>query len=154
MTRQQQFQHLIQQPCFRYIDQQIFQLRNGRGRRRFDLHTELGRQPHCAQHTHRVFAITHRRIADHTQSIGAYIFIAMVIVINGLRGGIVEHGIGGKVTARGILLLIAKFVVTQQASMLVDFSFIMLNGTAKSRHFNRIRTKHYMHQAKASPDDT
>ena len=74
-------------------------------------------------------------------------------VENFLRAGIKKQRVGGKVASCGILLLIAKFIVTQQAAMVIGLGIHRIYHAAKSRNLNRFFAKHDMHQAEASADD-
>ncbi len=76
-----------------------------------------------------------------------------MIVVNLLGGRIVEQRIGGEIAPRRILLLVAEFIVAQQAPMLVGLRILGFDHAAEGGHFHHFLAEHHMHQPKAPPDD-
>ena len=153
MTGQQQLEHLVEHARFRHIAQQVFHLRDRRSGGRIELHTQLGREAHRTQHAHWVFAVAHLGISDHAQDVGANVGIAVVVVEYLLGSRIEEQGIGGEVAPRCILLLVAEFVVAQDAAMIVRFSIFRVDGTTEGGDLDRLLTEHHMHQLETASDD-
>jgi len=129
------------------------QLADGRSGRGLDLHAQLGRQSHRAQHAHGILAIARRRIADHAQQLVARIVVTAVIVEYLLRGRIVEQRVRREVAPRRILLLVAELVVAQQAAMLVGLGVLGLDHAAEGGDLDHFLAEHHMHQPEAPPDD-
>src|SRR3546814_6888586 len=94
------------------------QTRNRFSRGRRDSEAQLRRQPHRAQHAHRVFAVTCFRIADQTQYPILYILEATNEIAHRKIFDSVIQGIGGKVAAYRIVFDAAVDVVAHQAPIL------------------------------------
>ena len=153
MSGQQHFQYFIEQARLRHVVEQVFHCRDGRGSGRIQLDAQLGRQAHCAQHAHRVFAVTHQRITNDAQQMAARVGITAVIIVDLLCGGIVKQRVGGEIAARRILFLVAEFIVAQQAAMFVGLRIFGFDHAAESRYLHHLFAEHHMHQPKAPPDD-
>jgi hypothetical protein len=114
---------------------------------------QFGRQPHRAQHAHRVFAIAGIGIADQPQLPCLDVFQAAQIIPDLLGDRIVVQRIDREIPARGIVGLIAEDVVGENAAVLVGVGFAGILRRAERRDFNGLRARQHVHQPEAAADD-
>ena len=153
MTGEQQLQHFVEQARGRNVRQQRGQALDRGARSGGDRKPELRRQPHRAQHAHRVFAIAGFRIADQAQLPGLDVLQAAQIVPDLLGDRIVVQRIDGKVPARRIVGLAAEDVVGKNAPVLVGVRIVDILRRAEGRHLDGLRARQHVHQPESAADD-
>ena len=155
MPRQEQLQHLLEQPGRRHVLHQGGERADRRARARLDVAADLGRQPDRAQHAHRVLAVALLGLPDHADDALAQVREAAAVVQDLLGGRVVEQGIDGEVAANRVLGLTAEDVVAQDAAVLVAHLVVVLAGraAAEGRHLDRFLAAQHVHQAEAAADD-
>ena len=155
VTGEQELQHLVEQARWRHVGEQVREPAYRPAGPGIDLEPAARREPHRAQHAHRIFAEAALGIADHAQPPFSQIGHPVVVIPDLLRGRVVEQRVDAEIAARGVLLLAAEHVVAQDAPVLVRDPLVALvrrAGAAESGHLHRFRPAHHVHQAKAPPD--
>ena len=175
----QQLEHFVKQAALRHIGQQRLRLHQRCGGLGVECETQraqFGRKTHGADDPHRVFAVTHRRVANHAQRAFFGVLDTLVVVHHHLRFGVVVHGVDGEVAAHGVFFHRAPDVVAQHAAggvhgMVHACQFTLAGFLVACHLFGRGVVEvgaeggdldhlvftppavHHVHDAKAPPDD-
>jgi len=152
MPGHEQLQHFVVQARRRHVLEQRREAPDRRLGGGFDGEAKLRRQPHGAQHAHRVFAKARLRVADHAQQVLLQVGHAAVVVDDLLARRVEIQGIDGEVAPARILLLVAEHVVAQHAAVLVLLGGVGVGG-AEGGGLHRFPPEHHVHQAEAPADD-
>ena len=113
---------------------------------------ELRREPHRAQHAHRILAVARDRIADQAQAARLHVGHPSDVVPDALGGGVEVERVHGEVAADRVFGLRAEHVVGEKPAVLVG-GIVAGLPPAKGRNFDGLRPGENMHEAKAPPDD-
>ena len=119
----QQFEHLVKQARLGHVSQQPGHLTQGSGS--FVLKSkpqrmELGGKTHRANDAYRVFAVAHRRVANHADDFFLGVPDAVVVVHHHLGLGVVVHGVDGEIAPGRVLDHRAPDVVAQHPARAVN----------------------------------
>src|SRR5690554_1215768 len=153
MPAGEQLERFVEQARGRNVFDERRQFADGGKRGRLDGGRKLRCKPYRAQHANRVFAITLLGVTDHAHDPILEIGHATVKVDDFLADRVVVEGIQRKVAPRGVFFVRAVFVVAQNAAVLIGVPVARGRCGAEGGGFDDLGPEHYVHEAKAPPDD-
>ncbi len=161
MAAEEQFQHLVEQPRRRHLQQQLGQFGNLAACLLVQPEAQLGGEAGGAQHAHRVFPVALFGVADQADLAALDGAPAADKVVQREVGDIVVERIDGEVAAQGVFLDAAPGVVAQHQPGLfvggvlvaVEFLVVPLKG-AERGDFDHFAAETHMHDLEAAADDT
>ncbi len=119
ITRHQQFQHFVEQPCLRDVGNQRRQLKHWRPGGRLHLERQFRRKPGRAQHAHRILPVAGGRVTDHPDDFVAHVGHAVMKVENLIADRVVGQRVDREIPTGGIIGLRPPDIVTQHATVIV-----------------------------------
>ena len=152
MPGEQQLLHLVEQPRGRHVLDQLGEPRDRFRRLLLDREAELRREPHRAQHAHRILAIARDRRADQLHAPRAHVGDAADVIPDFLGRRIEIQRVDREVAPRRIFRLRPVDVVRDQPAMLVGRVVAGLRG-AKRRHLDHFVAGVHVHEPEAAADD-
>ena len=120
VTRQEEFERLVEQACGRHASDQITQAANRFRRCRIHLESQFRLEACRAQHPHRVLAVTRLRIADQLQLACGNVFGASHVIPQGKVGDVVIERVGGEIPSPDILIDGPIHVVAKDAAGFIE----------------------------------
>ena len=109
----------------------------------FNFKVEFCSKANCPEHTHRIFTVARLGVADDTQFAAVQVVQSATVVDDLFGRGIVEQRIDREIATYRIFLTRTKYVVTQNAPMLVGGTALaVVTGmlATKRGHFDHITT--------------
>ena len=153
VAREQQLEHLVEQPRRRNILEQAGHFANRAACGWIDVESELCTEPHGSQHPYRIFAVAGPYLADHAQRLVPQIGHAVMVIDDRFAAWIEVERIDGEVAAGSVLGHRSEHVVAQDSPVRVRFGgFGILAGT-EGRDLDRLRAAHDVHDAESPADD-
>ena len=119
-----------------------------------DAETEFRRQPHRAQHAHRILAIALLRIADQPQHCVLHVVEAAGVVAHReILDGVIQR-VGGEIAAHRVVLDRAEDVVAQQPAAFVQLAVAaaVIDVGAERGDLDDFAPEHDVREAEPAPD--
>ena len=153
MPGQEQLEHLLEQARRGGLAQQRRQPRQRLRGGRLDAEVQLGRQPHRAQHPHRILAVARFRVADQAHRARLHVLVAAdVVAYREILDRVVQR-VAGEIATDRIVLDAAVDVVAHQPPVLhLAVAAAVVAVGAEGGHLDDLAAVDHVGQAEAAAD--